>query len=107
MSTVHSQGIVRSDRNLAQTEFKIRPRMAKLPVSAADDEDDDDAGAAANDATATGSDINDINNVLLNNDQKVVMVPSAPRLGDAENHHLSTGDSEDPFINPASRRSRR
>ena len=94
-----AQGIVRSDRNLAQTEFKIRPRMAKLPVSAADDEDDDDTGAAANDATATGSDINDINNVLLNNEQKVVMVPSAPRLGDKK-LITRTGDSK-PLYQPS------
>jgi|GEM_PF-1268911 len=95
-----AQGIVRTDRNLAQTEFKVRPHFSKPPVAGADDEDDDDAGAAASDASAAGgSGINDINNALLNNGQKVIMVPSAPRSADKK-LITRTGDSK-PLYQPA------
>src|SRR4029077_16492407 len=42
-----ASGITRTDRNLAWTEFKIKPHTVKPPVNAADDEDDDDTGTSA------------------------------------------------------------
>jgi membrane peptidoglycan carboxypeptidase len=73
-----SGGIVRTDRNLAWTEFKVKPHTGKLPVNAADDEDDDDTGTSA---AAAGGDtnVNDVNNLLMNNSQKVIVVPSVPK----------------------------
>ena len=77
--------IVRTDRNLAWTEFKIKPHTVKPPVTAADDEDDDDTGtAAATNAAAAGgdTDLNEVNNLLLNNSQKVTVVPVVPKNSD-------------------------
>ncbi|MBV9241891.1 MAG: hypothetical protein JO314_07780 [Acidobacteria bacterium] len=94
-------GIVRTDRNLAQTEFKIKPHTAKPPVSAKDEEDDDDTDtAAANNAAGAGGDTNvtDVNNLLLNNSQKVIVVPSVPKSDDTKLVHR-TGDSK-PVYQP-------
>ena len=67
--------IVRTDRNLAQTEFHIQPKSivtaaaSTVAASADEDEDDDDAEASdvavANDARVDG--------------RNVIVVPSAPR----------------------------
>ena len=67
--------IVRTDRNLAQTEFHIQPKSivtaaaSTVAASADEDEDDDDADASdvavANDARIDG--------------RNVIVVPSAPR----------------------------
>jgi penicillin-binding protein 2 len=93
--------IVRTDRNLAWTEFKIKPHTVKPPVNAADDEDDDDTGtAAANNAAAAGGDTNldDVNNLLMNNSQKVTVVPVVPK--NADNKLVTrTGDSK-PVYQP-------
>jgi penicillin-binding protein 2 len=94
--------IVRTDRNLAWTEFKIKPHTGKPPVNAADDEDDDDTGTAATNAAAAGgdTDVNDVNNLLLNNSQKVIVVPSVPK--NADNKLVTrTGDSK-PVYKPQS-----
>ncbi|HEV7701110.1 MAG TPA: penicillin-binding transpeptidase domain-containing protein [Pyrinomonadaceae bacterium] len=87
-------GIVRTDRNLAQTEFRIAPKVVKPPVTAADDDDEDDAGATAADATSADAagNVNDLNDLLLNNNQKVIVVPSAPK---ADKKLINrTGDSQ-------------
>jgi penicillin-binding protein 2 len=75
-----ASGIVRTDRNLAQTEFKIAPKVVRPPVTAADDEDEDDSATAADSTSAgTSGDVSDLNDLLLNNNQKVIVVPSAPK----------------------------
>ena len=95
--------IVRTDRNLAWTEFKIKPHTVKPPVNAADDEDDDDSAAAANNAAAAGmpaddTNVNDVNDLLLNNTQKVTTVPVVPK--NSTNKLVTrTGDSK-PVYQP-------
>lgn len=69
--------IVRTDRNLAQTEFKLKPRnpiqaTAAVALSAGDDEDDD-AATAEGDIAETGVD-----------GREVIVVPSASRDGNVE-----------------------
>ncbi len=68
-----STNIVRTDRNLAQTEFKIPPRnQTNLPIvttAAADEEDDDESDVAATNASDEfGMD-----------GRNVILVPSSPR----------------------------
>jgi len=94
--------IVRTDRNLAWTEFKIKPHTVKPPINAADDEDDDTGTAADNNSAAAGgdTDVNDVNNLLLNNSQKVIVVPSVPKNGDNK-LVTRTGDSK-PVYKPQS-----
>jgi hypothetical protein len=83
-----AKNIVRTDRNLAQTEFKLRPHVVKPPVTASDDEDDDaDTNAAAGDT------VTNVNDVMLNNNQKVIVVPSAPKAADKKLINR-TGDSK-------------
>ncbi|MFL6375182.1 MAG: penicillin-binding transpeptidase domain-containing protein [Pyrinomonadaceae bacterium] len=93
--------IVRSDRNLAWTEFKIKPHTVKPPVSA-DDEDDDaaDTTAATNSAAPAGGDtnINDVNDLLMNNTQKVTVVRVVPKASDRK-LVTRTGDSK-PLYQP-------
>ncbi len=63
-----SRGIVRTDRNLAQTEFNIAPKRG-YPVRPAADEDDEDN---ARDETSAEVD-------AVPGDRNVIVVPSAPR----------------------------
>jgi membrane peptidoglycan carboxypeptidase len=95
-----SSQIVRTDRNLAWTEFKIKPHNVKPLPNAADDEDDDDTGTSAATNAAAGSDTNvdDVNNLLMNNTQKVVVVPSVPK-NSADKLVTRTGDSK-PVYQP-------
>lgn len=70
--------IVRTDRNLAQTEFKLKPRnpiqaTAAAALTVGDDEDDDTAAADGGDITETGAD-----------GREVILVPSVPRDGNVQ-----------------------
>ena len=63
-------GIVRTDRNLAQTEFKLKPKPsidAKTAIKLADEEDDDDATTTANGELMNTADV----------DRETIVVPSA------------------------------
>jgi penicillin-binding protein 2 len=93
--------IVRTDRNLAWTEFKIKPHNVKPPVNAADEEDDDDSAttnAAAAGTPAGDTNVNDVNNLLLNNSQKVTTVPVVPKNSPSK-LVTRTGDSK-PLYQP-------
>ena len=88
--------IVRTDRNLAQTEFNLKPRTSldlTTAVKTAGDEEDDDT-----DATDTAlSDVGDINNTMLNKGNgNVIVVPSAPRPVEKK-LVTKTGDSKALF----------
>ena len=66
--------IVRTDRNLAQTEFHIQPKnnvTAAIAAKADEDEETDEADAGGTDAGDTAA-IRDYN-------RKVIVVPNAPR----------------------------
>lgn len=73
--------IVRTDRNLAQTEFKLKPKPsvdARTAATLADEEDDTEANAAATTNAAIAADA-----VLTEPDRtvrerEVIVVPSAP-----------------------------
>jgi membrane peptidoglycan carboxypeptidase len=96
-----ASSITRTDKNLAWTEFKIKPHTVKPPVNVADDDDDDDAAtAAANNAAAAGGDtnLNDVNNLLTNNSQKVTVIPVVPKNSDNK-LVTRTGDSR-PVYKP-------
>lgn len=66
-----SRNIVRTDRNLAWTEFKIASKAPAAVANTADEEDDDDTNASA---AGSGS------NVAADNGRSVVVVGSAPRI---------------------------
>jgi membrane peptidoglycan carboxypeptidase len=66
-----SRNIVRTDRNLAWTEFKIASKAPAAVANTADDEDEDETDASA---AASGS------NVASDEDRPVVVVGSAPRI---------------------------
>lgn len=71
-----STNIVRTDRNLAQTEFniskpRVNPKAADKLADAEGDDDDDRANADANTRTASNGE--------TENGRKVIVVPSAPR----------------------------
>lgn len=66
-----SRNIVRTDRNLAWTEFKIASKAPAAVANAADEEDEDETDASA---AASGS------NVASDEDRPVVVVGSAPRI---------------------------
>ena len=83
--------IVRTDRNLAQTEFKLRPKNpinADAAAKLGDDEDEDESIAAdENGLTDTATD-----------GRAVIMVPSAPRQFPAQKKLITkTGDSKPVF----------
>ena len=71
--------IVRTDRNLAQTEFNLKPRTSldlTTSAKAASDEEDDDTNAT----DTASTDVSDINNTMLNKGSgTIIVVPSAPR----------------------------
>ncbi len=66
-----SRNIVRTDRNLAWTEFKIASKAPAAVANTADDEDEDETDASA---AASGS------NVASDEDRPVVVVGSSPRI---------------------------
>ena len=72
-----SKNIVRTDRNLAQTEFKIAPRASSIAAIATDEADDDEAGET--DANLNETDL------AADSGREVIVVQSAPRpvAGDA------------------------
>lgn len=72
-----SQNIVRTDRNLAQTEFKIAPRASSIAAVAADVADDDEADET--DANLNETDL------TADSGREVIVVQSEPRpvAGDA------------------------
>ncbi len=78
-----STNIVRTDRNLAQTEFNIAPKRgvdASTAAKLADAEGDDDADNA--DGTpVTARDAR----IAADEGRPVIVVPSAPRTGGVEN----------------------
>lgn len=87
-----SKNIIRTDRNLAQTEFNLTPRTpinittAKATVDA-EDEDDDDAIASSPEMDETSND-----------GRGVIIVPSAPRSVPAQKKLVQkTGDSKPMF----------
>ncbi|MFN0141146.1 MAG: penicillin-binding transpeptidase domain-containing protein [Pyrinomonadaceae bacterium] len=89
--------IVRTDRNLAQTEFNLRPRtgldMTTAAKTGGDEEEDDDADTAE----TASSDVGDINNTMLNRGNgNVIVVPSAPRAVEKK-LVTKTGDSKALF----------
>lgn len=76
--------IVRTDRNLAQTEFKIQPRNVAVPTTVATaDEDEDEADDAATGETTTNA--------------NVIVVPSAPRQEEPKKLVTKTGSSKPTF----------
>ncbi len=93
--SVLSSQIVRTDRNLAQTEFKLRLKtpidVSTTAVADADDEDED----AVVDESAN-SDLNGIDA----NGSKVIVVPSAsPQAPSTKKLIVKTGDSK-PLLPP-------
>ncbi len=88
--------IVRTDRNLAQTEFGIKPKtgsdLTAAKTADADEEEDDET---TNDAT-NASGVSDVNDALLNNGNNVIVVPSAPRPP-VKKLVTKTGDSKPLF----------
>ncbi len=72
-----SPQIVRTDRNLAQTEFHIQPKTAITAAStvAAANEDDDDEADEADLAKGDVADANDIRS----DGRNVIVIPNAPR----------------------------
>lgn len=82
--------IVRTDRNLAQTEFNLRSRTnldLNTAAKTGDGEEDDDEAS---------SNVGDINNTMLNNGGNVIVVPSAPRTVEKK-LVTKTGDSKPIF----------
>ena len=80
-----STQIVRTDRNLAQTEFKLAPRNQVLTTLAKADDDEADEDGANAEGTP---------NV---NGRNVIIVPSAPRQIDGKKLVTKTGDSKPTF----------
>lgn len=74
-----SPQIVRTDRNLAQTEFNIQPKItvaAASTVAAANEDDDEDV----DEAEAANGDVADANDTR-NDGRNVIVVPNAPQTG--------------------------
>lgn len=80
--------IVRTDRNLAQTEFHLSPRNnANAVIAKADEgEDADDTDVASEDA-----------NGRENDGRNVIVIPSAPRQSEAKMLVQKTGSSKPTF----------
>ena len=77
--------IVRTDRNLAQTEFNIQPRNVVVPTTVAtadEDEDETDENAAANETNTNGN---------------VIVIPSAPRQEEPKKLVTKTVNSKPTF----------
>ncbi len=92
-----SRNIVRTDRNLAQTEFKLQPRHGiKTAVAAVSDEDEDDVGEGLSNALVAG-DIDD----RLKNSGDVAAPPVVNRApvvkADAKKLVTKTGNSKPIF----------
>ena len=81
------QQIVRTDRNLAQTEFKLRPKSAidpRIAVKLADAEGEDES------ANADNAD-------MANDGRNVIIVPSLPKQSPPKKLINKTGDSHPIF----------
>lgn len=90
--------IVRTDRNLAQTEFNLTPRTSLYTSTAARtaDADEEEVGEADEGETTAG-DVANINNTMLNTGKgNVIVVPSAPRSVEKK-LVTKTGDSKPLF----------
>ncbi|MBP6003441.1 MAG: hypothetical protein KA746_08420 [Pyrinomonadaceae bacterium] len=84
-----SKNIIRTDRNLARTEFNLTPRNVATATTTAEveDEDDDDAVASSPEMDETSND-----------GRGVILVPSAPRSVPAQKKLVQkTGDSKPMF----------
>ncbi|HMT07515.1 MAG TPA: penicillin-binding transpeptidase domain-containing protein [Pyrinomonadaceae bacterium] len=79
--------IVRTDRNLAQTEFNIQPRNTVPTTVATADEDEDEADDAANAGETTGA----------SQPGNVIVIPSAPRAVEEKKLVQKTGSSKPNF----------
>jgi hypothetical protein len=91
-----SPQLVRTDRNLAQTEFKLKPRFPVPPAATetiAEEEDADDATTAGLDPVGTGIDAG------ADTGREVIIVPNAVRPEKAAPKKLvvKTGDSKALF----------
>lgn len=85
-----SVNIIRTDRNLAQTEFKLKPRNVKPADVTADDDEDADGTTADGDPKATNGDGNADGNVIL--------IPNAPKTNSTAPRLVNkTGDSKPVF----------
>lgn len=89
--------IVRTDRNLAQTEFKLKPRNpVAVPAAANGDEDEDEA-----DTTAVADETRGSDDAAGNDGRETIVVPSAPRAIPAKPAPkkliTKTGDSKPLF----------
>jgi cell division protein FtsI/penicillin-binding protein 2 len=86
--------IVRTDRNLAQTEFKLKPRNAvqvntAAALTAGDGEDDDAASADGGDIAGVDAD-----------GREIILVPSVPRDADAQKKLVTKTGSSKPVFPP-------
>ena len=83
--------IVRTDRNLAQTEFHLQPKNSvNTTIAKADeDEDADDTDVASEDAADANEQQNDGRNVIV--------IPSAPRQSEPKKLVQKTGSSKPTF----------
>ena len=89
--------IVRTDRNLAETEFRIKPKYDAKTAAKIDDSDEEDDDAASVDETR--SDVADVEN---DSNRDVIIVPSATRERMVEKPApkkliTKTGDSKQMF----------
>ena len=78
--------IVRTDRNLAQTEFHLSPRNNVTIAKADEDEDANETGVASEDANGRENDGRD-----------VIVIPSAPRQSEPKKLVQKTGSSKPTF----------
>lgn len=89
--------IVRTDRNLAQTEFNIKTRTGfDVGTARVADADEDEEGETG---LADASDVDAVNDVMLNkkaDSGNVIVVPSAPRTVEKQ-LVTKTGDSKPVF----------
>jgi membrane peptidoglycan carboxypeptidase len=91
-----SSQIVRTNRNLAQTEFNLKPKSSTDMALAAKTTDSDEEGNdEAETADVATSDISDINDSMLNK-SNVIVVPSAARSSEKK-IVIKTGDSKPLF----------
>lgn len=90
--------IVRTDRNLAQTEFNLKPRTSfDVGTAAKTAEADEEEDGETDETDSASSDVSDINNTMLNKGNgNVIVVPSAPRSVEKK-LVTKTGDSKALF----------
>ncbi|CAN5182171.1 hypothetical protein BH20ACI2_BH20ACI2_03630 [soil metagenome] len=93
-----SRNIVRTDRNMAQTEFKLQPRQGiKAAAAAVSDEDEDDVGEGLTNAAVAG----DTGDSLRNSGADVAAPPVVNRVpivnSDSKKLVTKTGNSKPTF----------